>query len=240
MSNKILVVGGVHGDEFTGIELAQKLLNDPIQDIGVELANPKAVQKRVRYVETDLNRSFGKVIPISYEETLAQAITAKLSNFELVLDFHNTDAVGTTCAILTAAPTVKQLGIIAYFGFEKIVIMPGSGSLIGQYPDRAISFEIADNNVEHFNLQYFIVKLQTLELTTIRSTILPSIYKFVANMPKKTAKRLNLNLGQLHNFSNFSTSQKEVLGLDSILQYCPIFLGCGSYRETAFQIVQID
>jgi aspartoacylase len=82
---KILVIGGVHGDETTGIELIKKLEQKPIKTISTLLANPLAVQKKKRFIETDLNRSFNKV-PISKEEKLALEIDKEIRNYDLILN----------------------------------------------------------------------------------------------------------------------------------------------------------
>ena len=62
---KILVVGGVHGNEQTGIALARVFIADKDARINGLVVNREAVRKKVRFLETDLNRSFGVLCPIT-------------------------------------------------------------------------------------------------------------------------------------------------------------------------------
>lgn len=56
---RILVLGGMHGNERLGIDLVQLLQIKPIAGVDALIANPRAVARNVRFTESDLNRSFG-------------------------------------------------------------------------------------------------------------------------------------------------------------------------------------
>ena len=60
---KIAVVGGTHGNEFTGVEVC-KALEKSQQSYKNEyrtfIANPMAHLKKLRYVDSDLNRAYSK------------------------------------------------------------------------------------------------------------------------------------------------------------------------------------
>lgn len=61
---RVVIVGGTHGNELTGVYLAQALQANPDQwrypGLSLEpiLANPQAIQAVQRYIDTDLNRCF--------------------------------------------------------------------------------------------------------------------------------------------------------------------------------------
>ncbi|MBE8189570.1 MAG: hypothetical protein HAW58_01570 [Candidatus Thioglobus sp.] len=64
-TNKILIFGGTHGNEFTGAYIVNNwdliaTSNQINSDIEIEpiLANPQAFKQKTRYVDCDLNRSF--------------------------------------------------------------------------------------------------------------------------------------------------------------------------------------
>ena len=63
---KVFVVGGTHGNEFTGVYLVKKLrslgLKDNYKKITpfFELGNEEAFRLNKRYVDHDLNRCFSK------------------------------------------------------------------------------------------------------------------------------------------------------------------------------------
>ena len=64
--NKIVVVGGTHGNEYTGVWCIKALdrkkktlkLNYPSLDISTLLANPEAHFANKRFIHEDLNRQF--------------------------------------------------------------------------------------------------------------------------------------------------------------------------------------
>jgi succinylglutamate desuccinylase len=61
---RVVVVGGTHGNEWTGVYLAQALQAAPEKwrypglNLEAVLANPQAIQAVRRYIDTDLNRCF--------------------------------------------------------------------------------------------------------------------------------------------------------------------------------------
>lgn len=71
---RILVVGGVHGDEQTGIKIVHRLTQSDFNSIDTLIANPDAVYSGCRFIETDLNKSFGAKHLKSYEEKLPSEI----------------------------------------------------------------------------------------------------------------------------------------------------------------------
>lgn len=89
--NRVAIVGGTHGNEFTGAYLIQKFSQFPdlITRQSFEtvtlLANPNAFAAGRRYVEKDLNRCFIKQDlqdPTlgSYEELQAKSIQQTLAS----------------------------------------------------------------------------------------------------------------------------------------------------------------
>lgn len=60
----VLIVGGTHGNELTGVYLLKKfeqcpeLIRRPSFETITLLGNPKAVEAGVRYIDKDLNRCF--------------------------------------------------------------------------------------------------------------------------------------------------------------------------------------
>jgi succinylglutamate desuccinylase len=104
---RVLLVGGTHGNELTGIYLIKKFEQYPdlIRRSSFEtltlLGNPRAVEACVRYIDQDLNRSFDfqklkhqdQFSP--YENQRAREIKAKFGQagstlIDLVIDQHST------------------------------------------------------------------------------------------------------------------------------------------------------
>ncbi len=103
---QVAVVGGTHGNEFSGIYLLKKWQKQPnlIARSSFEtetvFANPKAFGENKRYIDCDLNRQFtAKKLAnnelANYEQSRAKAINAQLgpkgnARTDFIIDLHNT------------------------------------------------------------------------------------------------------------------------------------------------------
>jgi succinylglutamate desuccinylase len=106
---RVAVIAGVHGNEWTGIHLVKKFQQSPelIERSTFEtltlLANLKAIEANLRYIDKDLNRCFSKQdlsnleLVASYEDRRAKEIAALLRpsnqpNVDVIIDLHSTTA----------------------------------------------------------------------------------------------------------------------------------------------------
>lgn len=123
----LLMVGGTHGNELTGIYLKKmwdaqpSLVQRPGLTVQTLLANPPAVKVCRRYVETDLNRCFrisslGGVPGGLLEEQIAHQINQDYGPKgdplapDLVVDYHNsTAAMGLSLIIGKCTPYLRKL-----------------------------------------------------------------------------------------------------------------------------------
>lgn len=132
MSNlirRVAVVGGTHGNEWTGIYLVKKFQKSPqsIQRSSFEtvtlLANPAAIALNQRYIDRDLNRCFdhydlNNAALMGYENTQAKAIASALgrddaSKVDFIIDLHSSTAnMGLT--LLPASRHPFNLQLMAY------------------------------------------------------------------------------------------------------------------------------
>jgi aspartoacylase len=110
MIRKFAITGGTHGNELTGVYLVKKWQNNPdlIQrsnfDTITKLMNTKAIEEVRRYVDQDLNRSFGihdlaDDTLDAYEAQLAKELNEELGkkgssapNVDFIVDLHTTTA----------------------------------------------------------------------------------------------------------------------------------------------------
>ena len=129
MSNlirRVAIVGGTHGNEWTGIYLVKKLQKLPqsIQRSSFEtvtlLANPAAIALNQRYIDRDLNRCFDQqdlnnTTLTGYENTQARAIASALgqddtSKVDFIIDLHSSTAnMGLTLLPASQHPFNLQL-----------------------------------------------------------------------------------------------------------------------------------
>lgn len=121
---RVAVVGGIHGNELTGICLIQKfqkfpdLLKRSSFEVITLLANSKAIAANRRYIDRDLNRCFTPKDLLnpqltSYEDRRAKEIASELSNVDFLIDLHSTTAnMGVT--FLPANRHLFNLQLSAY------------------------------------------------------------------------------------------------------------------------------
>ncbi|WP_066380426.1 MULTISPECIES: aspartoacylase [unclassified Anabaena] len=124
--NRVVIVGGTHGNEFTGAYLVKKLEKFPhlIQKYNFEiltlLGNPQAFAAGKRYIEKDLNRCFlvenlQDTTLNSYEDNRAKTIYQTLLNsspsqVDVIIDLHSTTAnMGLSMIIGNQHPFLLQL-----------------------------------------------------------------------------------------------------------------------------------
>lgn len=105
---RVAIVGGTHGNEWTGVYLIKKFERSPklLQRSNFEavplLANPRAFEINRRYVDRDLNRCFRvedlentntNVYEIKRSQWIAQQWGPKgQSNIDTIIDLHSTTA----------------------------------------------------------------------------------------------------------------------------------------------------
>mmetsp|Transcript_14977 Transcript_14977/g.32935 ORF Transcript_14977/g.32935 Transcript_14977/m.32935 type:complete len:316 (+) Transcript_14977:56-1003(+) len=95
------IIGGVHGNELTGVRVVQKLVqlfSEPGNSVKGELtlivANPDAVDAGVRFLEDDLNRCFGEGLEDlagSMERRRAIELAPFIRNLDAMVDLHATN-----------------------------------------------------------------------------------------------------------------------------------------------------
>ncbi len=103
---KIAILGGTHGNEPVGIKVIEALskkVDKYTNDYKTFLANPKAHRLGIRYVDFDLNRSFGKDDKsIGNEKSQAEILSKEITgNYDFVLDLHTTTSNMGLTVILT-------------------------------------------------------------------------------------------------------------------------------------------
>ncbi|WP_305419595.1 aspartoacylase [Photobacterium leiognathi] len=123
----VAVVGGTHGNEFSGIYLLKKWQSTPQSlvrgsfSVETVFANPKAFDENKRYVDHDLNRQFGlhdlaNFELSSYEQSRAKALNEQIgpkgnAKSDFIIDLHNTTSnMGHSLILLQSDQFNRQLG----------------------------------------------------------------------------------------------------------------------------------
>ncbi|MBC7457810.1 MAG: succinylglutamate desuccinylase/aspartoacylase family protein [Bdellovibrionaceae bacterium] len=91
-----LMTGLMHGNEVIGIEIINKIINHFIKNkeininLGLLLCNLEAAKKDVRFIESDLNRSFSVSDVTTLEHHRAVQIAKIVDQADFVFDLHQT------------------------------------------------------------------------------------------------------------------------------------------------------
>ena len=127
-SKRVLVVGGTHGNERTGVQLVRRLRANPAElkrgsfEAETFLGNALAIERNVRYLDQDLNRCFSEQLlsgkPANREQSRAQEINALFgpkgpgSRTDWIIDLHTTTAnMGVTLVVQQHDPLALDMAL---------------------------------------------------------------------------------------------------------------------------------
>ena len=119
----VTIVGGVHGNERTGVEVIRALDQTHLQQAFPQLTcqlltgNPQAIAANQRYIDHDLNRCFrpsdlANARQTGYEFRRARRLAQQIQAFgtDIVIDLHTTTAaMGTTLILNQTHPLLLNL-----------------------------------------------------------------------------------------------------------------------------------
>jgi len=132
---RVVLVCCVHGNERYGLEVFSYFRDHLSEYPGLKilLAHEAALEANVRFLETDLNRSFPGTIDGSFEEQLAKDILCEIQDIPLVIDIHTTTSDIALVPFVTAlTPTTQR--VIRFVHSQEVILVPaplGMHSLIG-------------------------------------------------------------------------------------------------------------
>jgi len=154
---KILVIGGMHGNEPLGIKLVELFKNDKVQNVDSVIANKVAVKANQRFVNADLNRSFpGSINNLQFEKRRAAELIELCKNYDIVLDFHNTYCPGNNCSFVGETANRLLCDVSDFLGINKVIV--ADYDCINKYATNCISIEISMNS-KIMNEKYWYSKI---------------------------------------------------------------------------------
>ena len=90
----ITIIGGMHGNEKTGVKVIKKLLKMNLKlkmgTLNLIIGNPAACKANKRFIEIDANRCFDDKNPKTNEGKRIKIISKYLDKSDLMIDIHST------------------------------------------------------------------------------------------------------------------------------------------------------
>lgn len=217
MNKKILVIGGMHGNERLGVELVSMLKARKIRDVDAVIANPRAVKQNVRYIEADLNRSFGPGHRPTLETTRAKELYRLTKKYDLILDFHNTMTAGNDCSFV--GPVCDPLLFEASKKLGLMYCIEATYDCINKFCPNTLSIEVSQNGALD-DAGYWYEKINKLwSLEEGLQELL--VYRFARRVTWEEAA--NNDIKGWSPFVPLSARDTQVFGLKE--ETVPIFIG---------------
>jgi succinylglutamate desuccinylase len=106
---KFAIIGGTHGNEPVGIEVIKSLGDKYKHEHQTILANEEAYRNKTRYIDSDLNRSYGELgQSLGYEKKRSKEISEQVeSKFDFIIDLHTTTSNMGLTLILTSLDDIS-------------------------------------------------------------------------------------------------------------------------------------
>lgn len=119
---KVCILAGVHGNETDGIRAIHELKKNLTIERGTVtfiVVNQKAIQKKVRFIDENLNRCFKRGYESkTYEYRIAQELKPILSEYDICLDLHNSNTPQSEPFIICEK---NAFSYVKYLPIQKIV-----------------------------------------------------------------------------------------------------------------------
>ena len=216
---KILVIGGMHGNEPLGIKLVERLKKTPVLGVNAVIANPKAREINQRFTTTDLNRSFPGD-DSSYEGTKVKELLKLCKQFDLVLDFHNTHCSNNDCVFIGEDAISLLINVAGFVGLKRVIV--ADYNCINKYATNCISVEISLDSPRN-NVDKWIRIIEELA----KKEELPQFndadrYRFAYRITLDDKSRFKLDAATLRAFTPID--QKLAIGMNVLPPAYPIFI----------------
>lgn len=219
---KILVIGGMHGNEPLGIELVKQLKACPLNNVDAVIANDEALAVTARFTRQDLNRSFpGNETSDSYESRRASELLEICTQYDVVLDFHNTYCPDNNCGFVGEAAGRTLYDVASYLGLKHVVV--ADYDCINKYAPNCLSVEISMDNAQN-DITIWREKIQALSLLDTAPWVNDIIkYRFIYRMTLDDRDRLNLPKQNLRAFQQMNPQLAAAMNINAPVY--PIFIG---------------
>ena len=187
--NKVLVIGGLHGNEPLGLEVCAKLEKLNLPQVDVLYGNPEAINQNRRYIDEDLNRCFPGDASGSLEQSRAAEIMKQAAGYDIVIDFHNTHCPNNDCTFIgSQSKSISQLPV--FLGLNRVVLADAYDS-INKYVNGCLSVEISLSSPK-FSVDGWVEKVISLkEFEPKKQCGQIQVYEFVYRITREEQEKYN-------------------------------------------------
>lgn len=212
---RILVIGGMHGNEPLGTLLVERLLAKPIRGVDGVIANEMAFRARSRFIEQDMNRSFPGIRDShEYEHRRPYQLLKMAKKYDLVIDFHNTHCPNNDCGFVGTTANELLYGVAAQFGLKHVIV--ADYDCMNKYANNCLSVEVSlSSPLNNANTWYeMIAKLAELSShPKLPSSTGIKRYRFVYRMTLDDKERYGLDKKNLNAFVRIDPKISKELGI---------------------------
>jgi succinylglutamate desuccinylase len=147
MEKKILIIIYTHGDEKIGEEIVERLKNKGLyRFFDCLVANPKAAEKNVRFIEADLNRCYpGEKDSAVYEKKQASKNLEIAKKYEFIIDVHEATS-GINDFIIIPREQGTNSFPLNLINLNTVLFWPNPKGPIGQILENSIELEFGTKN----------------------------------------------------------------------------------------------
>jgi predicted deacylase len=229
-----------HGDEIVGLKVAKEIGKLQIQNghVEIQVANELAYQKRRRFIDQDLNRSFPGKSDGNHEQRLAAKIAPKVKEADVVIDIHSTRS-GLKDALIVTKINKKTRECIESIAPKYLLYMRATknNALISN-AKIGIAFEYGKNNDERalknivMGIKRLLIHLNMLKGDKKRKSTKTTWLDVYGTVPKPKGARLSAtvkNYKIIKRGSVFASHKGNVITAPKT--FYPILFGENSYKE---------
>lgn len=144
---KLLIICSTHGDEKIGLEVIKKLKSEGLESFfDFLIANPKANEKNVRYIEKDLNRSYPGVKNSDiYEERLAFQNLEIAKKYQYIIDIHEANE-GRDDFVIIPSKKISKKFPVDFIDLKRILLWPDPKGPLSSVLENSIELEFGSKN----------------------------------------------------------------------------------------------
>ncbi len=218
MTKDILIVGSQHGNELLGIRLYEYLTEiSPglLSKVEYYCANPLAFSRDKRFIESDMNRSYGPD-STGYEARRAQMLAdmIRVGNYGYIIDCHTTTTEVGACFIVKARNATVDAVINAVPEVSNIVLMKtdiADLSLLG-VSDAVVAIEVNEKFATEESILDILLRM--IERLSNGETVAP-VKRAIYRVNKFIDPKEPVNEADLQNFKSHNGRYPVLCGGDA-------------------------